>query len=333
MNTPSLPEKTSSPNPPKLLDQVVAKIRFKHYSRRTEQAYTHWIKRYILFHGKRHPREMGAAEIEAFLSALATDRNVTASTQNLALSSILFLYKEVLVIDLPWLDDIVRAKKPKRLPSVLSEEEVKRLLACTEGMPGLVARLLYGTGMRLLEALKLRVKDIDFDRREILVRDGKGAKDRVTVLPESLTTALKEHLARRRAIFEADAAAGQVDVWLPNALERKYPNACREWGWQFFFVASNVSTDPVSGAIRKHHQDEKMIQRHVAKAAKVAGIAKPVSPHVLRHSFATHLLEGGYDIRTVQELLGHSDVSTTMIYTHVLNKGGRGVRSPLDKMN
>jgi integron integrase len=333
MDTPSLPEKTTSPNPPKLLDQVVAKIRFKHYSRRTEQAYTHWIKRYILFHGKRHPKEMGAAEIEAFLSALATDRNVTASTQNLALSSILFLYKEVLLIDLPWLDDIVRAKKPKRLPTVLSEDEVKRLLACTEGMPGLVARLLYGTGMRLMEALKLRVKDVDFDRREILVRDGKGAKDRVTVLPESLATALKEHLARRRVIFDADAAAGLVDVWLPNALERKYPNACREWGWQLFFVANNVSTDPISGVVRKHHQDEKMIQRHVAKAAKLAGIAKPVSPHVSRHSFATHLLEGGYDIRTAQELLGHSDVSTTMIYTHVLNKGGRGVRSPLDKMN
>lgn len=333
MNTPSLPEKTTSPNPPKLLDQVVAKIRFKHYSRRTELSYTHWIKRFILFHGKRHPREMGAAEIEVFLSALATERNVSASTQNLALSSLLFLYKEVLAIDLPWLDNITPAKKPQRLPTVLSEAEVKRLLNCMEGVPGLVARLLYGTGMRLMEAIRLRVKDIDFDRREILVRDGKGAKDRVTMLPESLIPALKEHLARRRIIFDKDVASGQVDVWMPNALERKYPNACREWGWQFFFVASNVSTDPVSGVVRKHHQDEKMIQRHVAKAAKLAGIAKPVSPHVLRHSFATHLLEGGYDIRTVQELLGHSDVSTTMIYTHVLNKGGRGVTSPLDKMN
>ncbi|MDO8925588.1 MAG: integron integrase [Sideroxyarcus sp.] len=331
MNTPSLPEKTSSPNPPKLLDQVVAKIRFKHYSRRTELTYTHWIKRFILFHGKRHPREMGAAEIEAFLSALATERNVSASTQNLALSSLLFLYKEVLAIDLPWLDNITPAKKPQRLPTVLSEAEVKRLLNCMDGVPGLVARLLYGTGMRLMEAIRLRVKDIDFDRREILVRDGKGAKDRVTMLPESLAPALKEHLARRRIIFDKDVASGQVDVWMPNALERKYPNACREWGWQFFFVASNVSTDPASGVIRKHHQDEKMIQRHVAKAAKLAGIAKPVSPHVLRHSFATHLLESGYDIRTVQELLGHSDVSTTMIYTHVLNKGGRGVVSPLDR--
>lgn len=276
---------------------------------------------------------MGAPEIEAFLSALATDRNVSASTQNLALSSLLFLYKEVLEIELPWLDNIIRAKKPQRLPTVLSEGEVKRLLACMEGTPGLVARLLYGTGMRLMESLRLRVKDIDFDRREILVRDGKGAKDRVTMLPESLVETLKEHLVRRRAIFDADTAAGQIDVWMPHALERKYPNACREWGWQFFFVANNVSTDPVTGVIRKHHQDEKMIQRHVAKAAKLAGIAKPVSPHVLRHSFATHLLENGYDIRTVQELLGHSDVSTTMIYTHVLNKGGKCVKSPLDRMD
>lgn len=331
MSAPSLPEKTTSSQPPKLLDQVVAKIRFKHYSRRTELTYTHWIKRYILFHGKRHPKEMGALEIEAFLSALATDRNVSASTQNLALSSILFLYKEVLEIDLPWLDNIVRAKKPQRLPTVLSEPEVKRLLACMEGTPGLVARLLYGTGMRLMEGIRLRVKDIDFDRREILVRDGKGAKDRVTMLPESLIPALREHLSRRRVIFDADVASGQVDVWMPDALERKYPNACREWGWQFVFVAGNVSTDPVTGVVRKHHQDEKLIQRHVAKAAKLAGIAKPVSPHVLRHSFATHLLESGYDIRTVQELLGHSDVSTTMIYTHVLNKGGRGVVSPLDR--
>ena len=275
---------------------------------------------------------MGAPEIEAFLSALATQQNVSASTQNLALSSILFLYKEVLETDLPWLDNIVHAKKPQRLPTVLSESEVKRLLSCMDGMPGLVARLLYGTGMRLMECLKLRVKDVDFDRREILVRDGKGAKDRVTMLPDILVSALQEHLTRRRIIFDADMAAGQIDVWLTDALARKYPNACREWGWQFFFVANNVSTDPVTGVIRKHHQDEKMIQRHVAKATRLAGIAKPVSPHVLRHSFATHLLESGYDIRTVQELLGHSDVSTTMIYTHVLNKGGKGVKSPLDRM-
>lgn len=333
MNIPPLPEKTTSSNPPKLLDQVIAKIRFKHYSRSTELTYTHWIKRYILFHGKRHPKEMGAPEVESFLSALATEQNVSANTQNLALSSILFLYKEVLTVELPWLDDIVRAKKPQRLPVVLSEAEIKRLLTCMEGIPGLVARLLYGTGMRLMEGLKLRIKDIDFDRREILIRDGKGAKDRVTMLPESLITPLKEHLARRRVIFEADLAAGKADVWLPNALERKYPNAHREWGWQFFFVARDVSTDPVTGVIRKHHQDEKMIQRHVSKAAKLAGISKHVTPHILRHSFATHLLEAGYDIRTVQELLGHSDVSTTMIYTHVLNKGGKGVRSPLDKMS
>lgn len=332
MTTPSSPEKATLHHSPKLLDQVVAKIRFKHYSRRTEQSYAHWNKRFILYHDKRHPKEMGASEIEAFLSALATELNATASTQNLALSSILFLYKEVLEIDLPWLDNIAHAKKPQRLPTVLSESEVKRLLSCMEGMPGLVARLFYGTGMRSMEGLKLRVKDIDFDRREILVRDGKGAKDRVSMLPDSLVSALQEHLARRRIVFDADVAAGQVDAWLPDALKRKYPNACREWGWQFFFVANSVSTDPVTGVIRKHHQDEKMIQRHVAKAASLAGIAKPVSPHVLRHSFATHLLESGYDIRTVQELLGQSDVSTTMIYTHVLNKGGKGVKSPLDRM-
>jgi len=329
MNTPSSPEKTTSPRPPKLLDQVVAKIRLKHYSRRTELSYVHWIKRYILFHGKRHPKEMGAAEIEAFLSALVTERNVAANTQNLALSSILFLYKEVLEFNLPWLDNIVHAKRPKRLPVVLSTAEVKKLLICMEGMPGLVANLLYGTGMRLMEGLTLRVKDVDFDRREILIRDGKGAKDRVTMLPESLIAALREHLNRRRVIFDADLAAGQAYVWLPDQLVRKSIDTFREWGWQFFFVASNVSIDPVAGIFR-NHQDPKMIQRHVAKAAKLAGITKPVSPHVLRHSFATHLLEAGYDIRTVQELLGHSDVATTMIYTHVLNRGGKGVKSPLD---
>lgn len=329
MNTPPSPEKTTSSNPPKLLDQVAAKIRLKHYSRRTELSYLHWIKRYILFHGKRHPKEMGAAEIEAFLSALVSEHNVAANTQNLALSSILFLYKEVLAFDLPWLDNIVHAKKPQRLPVVLSTAEVKKLLICMEGMPGLVANLLYGTGMRLMEGLTLRVKDVDFDRREILIRDGKGAKDRVTMLPESLISALRDHLHRRRVIFDADLATGQVYVWLPDELARKSTDTFREWGWQFIFVATNVSTDPVAGVFR-NHQDPKMIQRHVAKAAKLAGISKPVSPHVLRHSFATHLLEAGYDIRTVQELLGHSNVETTMIYTHVLNRGDRGVKSPLD---
>ena len=326
MNTPILPEKTTSSKPPKLLDQVVAKIRLKHYSRRTEMSYVHWIKRYILFHGKRHPKEMGRAEVEAFLSALVTERNVSANTQNLALSSILFLYREVLEFDLPWLVNVVHAKKPQRLPVVLSMAEVKKLLICMEGMSGLVAGLLYGTGMRLMEGLTLRVKDVDFDRAEILVRNGKGAKDRVTMLPQSLIPALNDHLHRRKIIFDADFAAGKAYVWLPEEPEKKSPDTSREWGWQFLFAASNVTIDPAARGSR-NHQDPKMIQRHVAKAARLAGILKPVSPHVLRHSFATHLLEGGYDIRTIQELLGHSDVSTTMIYTHVLNKSGNRVMS------
>lgn len=330
MRTPPLPEKATPSKPPKLLDQVVTKIRLKHYSKSTEVAYTSWIKRYILYHGKRHPKDMGAPEIEAFLSALVTEQNVSASTQNLALAAILFLYKEILAIDLPWLDSIVHAKKPARLPVVLSQDEVKSLLTCMEGMPGMVARLLYGTGMRLMECLQLRIKDIDFDRREILIRNGKGAKDRMTLLPERLIIPLKEHLARRREIFNADLQAGKVNVSLPEGVLHKNSNAHLEWGWQFIFAANNVSTDPATGAISKRHQDEKMIQRHVAKAANLAGIKKRVTPHVLRHSFATHLLIAGYDIRTIQELLGHSDVSTTMIYTHVLNYGDKGLRSPLD---
>ncbi len=327
----SLPEQTTLPRPPKLLDQVIAKIRLKHYSSRTAQAYTHWIKRYILFHGKRHPKEMGKKEIEAFLTALAVDLNVSASTQNLALSAILFLYKEVLEIGLPWLADIVHAKKPKRLPTVLNKSEVTKLLTCMEGTPGLVASLLYGTGMRLMEGLMLRIRDVDFERREIVVRNGKGGKDRVTMLPVRLIPALTEHMARRRFIFDADIASGQVRASLPEDVKQKHADAYREWGWQYWFVAKNISADPESGVMRRDHQDEKMIQRHVAKAAKLAGILKVVSPHVLRHSFATHLLESGCDIRTVQELLGHSDVSTTMIYSHVLNRGDRGVVSPLDR--
>jgi len=332
MSAPSLPEKTTSPSPPKLLDQVAAKIRLKHYSQRTEMSYVHWIKRYILFHGKRHPKEMGAVEVEAFLSALVTERNVSANTQNLALSSILFLYKEVLGWDLPWLNNIVHAKKPKRLPVVLTREEVKKLLICMEGMPGLVANLLYGTGMRLMEGLTLRVKDVDFDHSEILIRGGKGAKDRVTMLPLSVIPSLKEHLDRRQVIFEADVAAGHAYAWFPDEPGRKHSDNYRDWGWQLIFVANKVSAD-AGGFICRSHQDAKLIQRQVAKAAKLAAIKKPVSPHVLRHSFATHLLEDGYDIRTVQELLGHSDVSTTMIYTHVLNNKSMGVRSPLDKLS
>lgn len=331
MSTPLLPSNATPPRPPKLLDQVVTKIRLKHYSHRTELSYVHWIKRYILFHGKRHPKEMGAKEIEAFLTALVVERNVSANTQNLALSSILFLYREVLEFDLPWLDNIVHAKKPHRLPVVLNQGEVKRLLLCMEGVPGLVAHLLYGSGMRLMEGLTLRVKDIDFERKEIVVRNGKGAKDRVTMLPVSLIVTLRDHLLRRKVIFDADLAAGHATVRMPEVLEHKDKGAQKDWGWQFIFVANSVSIDPDAGAVR-NHQDPKMIQRHVAKAAKLAGISKPVSPHVLRHSFATHLLEAGYDIRTVQELLGHADVATTMIYSHVLNRRGDNLISPLDKM-
>lgn len=306
----------------------------RHYSLRTETSYVNWIRRFILFHGKRHPQELGAPEVEAFLSSLAIDRNVSANTQNQALAAVLFLYKAVLEIDLPWLKEVTRAKKPQRLPTVLTVNEVSRLLASLDGDPteALVVRLLYGTGMRLLEALRLRVKDVDLARREIVIRDGKGGKDRVTMLPERLVEPLRARLLDRRQVFEADLAQGRVDVWLPDALAVKYPKAAREWGWQFVFVARRFSEDPRSGAVRRHHLDERLIQRTVKLAATRAGIAKPVSPHALRHSFATHLLEAGHDIRTVQELLGHADVSTTMIYTHVLNRGGHGVRSPLDRL-
>ncbi|MEQ1601636.1 MAG: integron integrase [Methylophilaceae bacterium] len=326
-------EDTTLPPAPKLLDQVRDKIRFKHYSLSTEEVYVSWIKQYILFHDKRHPLEMGAHEVEAFLTYLATTRQVASATQNQALSAILFLYREVLALDLPWLNNFERSKKPKRLPVVLTPLEVQALLRGTDQAPepiGLMIKLLYGTGMRLMEAVRLRVKDVDLSRREIIVRDGKGGKDRVTMLPESLLEAMREQITRRRAWFDEDLLAGKVDVWLPDALAVKYPNAPKEWGWQYIFAASKYSVDPRSGAKRRHHVEEKQVQRYVKRAAQIAGIAKPTSPHTLRHSFATHLLQAGYDIRTVQELLGHSDVTTTMIYTHVLNKGGRGVSSPLD---
>ena len=286
-----------------------------------------------MFHGKRHPKDMGAAEVEAFLSHLAVERHVSANTQNQALAAVLFLYQQVLGMKLPWMESITRAKKSQRLPVVLNRLEVQQLLACLDdAVPALVARLLYGTGMRLLEGLRLRVKDIDFVRNEIVVRDGKGGKDRVTMLPQTLVDDLHRHLQARRVLFDADVQAGRADVYLPDALAVKYPNAPREWGWQYVFVAARLSADPRTGEIRRHHLDEKLMQRRIKAAAVQAGLSKPVSPHVLRHSFATHLLESGYDIRTVQELLGHSDVSTTMIYTHVLNKGGRGVASPLDAL-
>lgn len=318
--------------PPRLLDQVRERLRLKHYSKRTEAAYVHWIKRYIFFHGKRHPLELGKEEVEAFLTSLAVERNVAAATQAQALAAVLFLYRDVLGQELPWLTDVTGAKRPERLPTVLAREETSRLLAALDDpLMDLIVRLLYGTGMRLLECLRLRVKDVDFARREIIVREGKGNKDRVTMLPESLRERLRDHLAVVKAQHEADLAVGRGEVWMPDALALKYPNAARSWGWQYVFPAAGFSVDPRSGAVRRHHVDEKRVQRAVRRAAQRAGLAKPVSPHTLRHSFATHLLESGYDIRTVQELLGHSDVSTTMIYTHVLNKGGRGVVSPLDR--
>lgn len=317
---------------PKLLDQVRARIRVKHYSIRTEDQYVHWIKRFIVFHGKRHPRDMGAAEVEAFLSDLAVTGGVAAATQNQALAALLFLYREVLEITLPWLDGVTRAKPSRRLPVVLTPVEVRAVLDRMDGTHGLMARLLYGTGMRLMECVRLRVKDVDFGRNEILIRDGKGGKDRVTMLPAALAGPLHEHLARRRILYADDFAAGRAEVWLPDALAKKYPNAATEWGWQFVFCSGSHSTDPRSGRVRRHHIDEKLLQRAMKKAVTAARLTKPATPHTLRHSFATHLLEGGSDIRTVQELLGHSDVSTTMIYTHVLNKGGRGVTSPLDRL-
>ena len=318
--------------PPKLLDQVRDRIRVKHYSIRTETQYVQWIKRFILFHNKRHPQEMGAAEVEAFLTHLAVDGHVSASTQNQALSALLFLYKEVLGIDLPWLDNMVRAKQPQRLPVVLTRTEVREVLTRMKGMYGLMANMLYGTGMRLMECVRLRVKDVDFERSEILIRDGKGGKDRVTMLPSSVVAGLQAHLEQRRMLFEDDKRIGKTDVFLPDALARKYPNAATEWCWQYIFPSGSYSVDPRSGVERRHHIDEKLLQRAMKKAVQAAEITKPATPHTLRHSFATHLLEAGYDIRTVQELLGHSDVSTTMIYTHVLNKGGRGVLSPLDQL-
>jgi integron integrase len=290
-----------------------------------------WIKRFIFFHGKRHPQELGAAEVEAFLTHLAVEGNVSASTQNQALSALLFLYREVLGIELPWMDDVVRAKKPQRLPSVLTRDEVNSVLECMDGVYGVMARLLYGTGMRLMEVCRLRVKDVDFGLREILVREGKGAKDRVTMLPDTLVQPLQLHLAKRRRLYEDDLAKGMAEVFLPDALARKYPNAANDWAWQYVFPSGSYSVDPRSGRERRHHIDEKLLQRAMKKAVGLSGITKLATPHTLRHSFATHLLEAGYDIRTVQELLGHSDVSTTMIYTHVLNKGGRGVVSPLDR--
>ena len=317
---------------PRLLEQVRDAIRRRHYSYRTEETYVHWIRRFIFFTGKRHPRELGAAEVTAFLNHLASERHVAASTQNQALSALLFLYKEVLGAPLPWLDGLERAKRPVRMPTVLTAEEVRRLLARMHGTKKLMASLLYGAGLRLRECLKLRVKDVDFGYRQILVRDGKGGKDRVTMLPEPLIEPLKAQLEGAKRLHERDLADGCGDVELPDALARKYPRAAYEWGWKFVFPSWKRSVDPRTGVIRRHHVYENYLIRGVKDAVRAAGIAKHVSCHTLRHSFATHLLEAGYDIRTVQELLGHVSVETTMIYTHVMNKGGRGVNSPLNRL-
>jgi integron integrase len=314
----------------KLLDRLRTAIRLRHFSPRTEEAYAGWVRRYIVFHGKRHPDQMGEAEIRDFLSSLAVQRKVAASTQNQALAALLFLYREVLNRPIDWVDIGVRAKRPQRLPIVLTRDEVRRVLSGMTGASGLVAGLLYGSGLRLTEALELRIKDLDFDRGEIRIRDGKGRKDRVTMLSATVQTPLREHLRRVRSLHERDLDGGFGRVILPDALSRKYPNADREWGWQWVFPASSRYFDQEAGIERRHHLHETVIQRDMKEAVRKAGIAKPASCHTLRHSFATHLLDSGYDIRTVQELLGHSDVRTTMIYTHVLNKGGRGVRSPAD---
>ena len=313
-----------------LLGEVRRRLRLKHYSLRTEQAYVAWIRRFIVANEKRHPREMGGADVERFLTSLAVEGGVAAGTQNQALSALLFLYREVLRIELPWMDNVVRAKRPRRLPVVLSRDEVRRLLTAMDGRAWLIASVLYGTGMRLMECLRLRVKDVDFQRGDIVVRAGKGDKDRHTMLPRMLAEPLQRELQRARALHGQDLAHGFDGARLPYALARKYPNAGKDFGWAFVFAAVSRSRDPLDGAVRRHHVGDGVVTRALKTARKHAGIAKPVSAHVLRHSFATHLLEDGYDIRTIQELLGHKDVTTTQIYTHVLNRGGRGVVSPLD---
>ncbi len=321
-----------APRPPRLLDRVRAAIAARHYSRRTEKAYVQWAKRYILFHGKRHPADMGAPEVTAFLSALAVDGRVAASTQNQALSALLFLYRDVLALDLPWLDEIVRAKRPVRLPVVLTRQEVRAVLQRLDGPPRLMACLLYGAGLRVLECCRLRIQDVDLASRQITVRGGKGDKDRVTMLPAIVAGDLARHLAAVRAQHLDDVARGAGWVELPTALLRKYPHAGREWVWQWVFPATSVYRDRVSGQLRRHHLHESVLQRAVKDAARRAAIDKRATPHTLRHSFATHLLEDGQDIRTVQELLGHRDVTTTQIYTHVLNRGPAGVLSPADRI-
>ena len=318
--------------PPKLLERVRMAIRARHYSRRTEEAYVYWIRRYIVFHRKQHPSDLVAADVTSFLTSLAVEKSVAASTQNQAFSALMFLYKDVLRHNLGVVEHAPRAKSPVRVPVVLSVDEVRRVLKQLSGVPWLVASLLYGAGLRLQEALSLRVKDVDFDRREITIRRGKGQKDRRVMLPDAVRDALVRHLEAVRTLHQSDLAVGLGRVMLPDALDRKYPHAAHEWRWQFVFPAGRICRDPQYGPASRYHLHESAVQRAVTDAARRAGTAKRVSCHTLRHSFATHLLEAGYDIRTVQELLGHADVSTTMIYTHVLNRGGLGVKSPIDRL-
>ena len=313
-----------------LLDKVRDELRLRHYSIRTEQSYVSWIKRYINFYNRTHPREMGTAEVEKFLTHLAVKENVSASTQNQALSALIFLYRHVLKTEIIDSVDAVRAKRPERLPTVMTRQEAMSVIQAMNGTYQILAMLLYGGGLRAMECLRLRVKDVDFEQNQITIREGKGAKDRVTVLPESVKLPLRKHLNRVREIHRMDLQAGYGSVWMPSALTRKFPNAHRQWPWQYIFPAKSLSTDPRSGEVRRHHMHESSVTKAMKSAVESAGIQKYVSLHTFRHSFATHLLEGGYDIRTVQELLGHKDVSTTMIYTHVLNRNKLGVKSPLD---
>lgn len=325
---PPAPSATSPAKP--LLDQLRDALRARHYAKRTEDAYVDWVKRFILFHHKRHPQDMGAPDITAFLTHLALEEKVAASTQTQALSAILFLYRSVLQMDFDEPLLIVRARQPERLPIVLTRPEVQAVIRQLSGTYQLMAKLLYGSGLRLMECVRLRVKDLDFDQHQIMVRDGKGSKDRITMLPNQLVEPLQIHLAAVRQLHLADLDKGWGAVYLPDALAHKYPNAAKEWPWQYVFPADRLSVVPRSGVTRRHHLDESSLQKAVRAAVRAAGLSKPASCHTFRHSFATHLLEAGYDIRTVQELLGHKDVKTTMIYTHVLNRGGLAVRSPLD---
>lgn len=317
---------------PRLLDVMVERLALRRASPHTVTAYTQWVRRYIRFHGGQHPRQLGERHMTSFLSYLATDRRVAASTQNQALAALLFVYREVLEISVGWLDTVVRAKRPARRPSVMSRDEVRRVLAALEGTPQLVAMVLYGSGLRLMEACCLRIKDVDLDRGELVVRSGKGGRDRLTMLPASLGPRLQEQIRRVQALHRRDRAAGRGGVVLPNALARKMPSALYDWRWHWLFPATRFYREAETGRLVRHHLHESVIQRAVARAAQAAGITKRVTCHTFRHSFATHLLEAGYDIRTLQELLGHRDVSTTMIYTHVLNRGGRGVLSPFDRL-